>query len=257
MIRYYFGAPGAGKTTMATKEILLYYKRGFWTFANFDCSAADKDCVDLKDLGQWSFPENSYIAIDEAGIDYNNRRWKSFSHEAIKWYKKHRHYLGDLGLVSVFSQGWDDVDKTIRTLTAEYYYLKKIGFFTLKRRLLKDIKCNKDTDYEPRDCFEFVSMWYLILKPIYYVSFLFGIGFVIRFLFPTVDRRFHDIELIFRPKYYKYFDTYEREYLPCPFDLDELAEARKFRAAQKSFSNRIKGILRCCADRLRGIFKRW
>lgn len=248
MIKYYFGAPGAGKTTVAVREVLQYYKCGLFTFTNFGCKCADEDNVNLAGIGEWTFPPNSYIAIDESGIEYNSRAWKKFSAAAIAWYKKHRHHLGESGVISLFSQDWEDSEKTIRLLAEKYYYLKKIGPFTLKRRMFKDIKPD-EVSGEPRPFFKYVSMWYLILKPIYYISYLIPfLGNIFRMITPN----FREIELIFRPFYYKYFDSYECEDLPCPFDVEELLEARK----AKTTSNRIKGILRSCADRVRGVFKR-
>ena len=53
------------------------------------------------------------VIIDEAGIEYNNREFKDFSKKSLYFYKYHRHYQL---AVDVFSQGFDDMDKKIRTL---------------------------------------------------------------------------------------------------------------------------------------------
>ena len=37
------------------------------------------------------------------------------------------------------SQGWDDCDKKIRTLCTEYFFLRRLGPFTLIRRIQKTI----------------------------------------------------------------------------------------------------------------------
>ena len=107
MIVVCFGSPGAGKTTLACREIKKRARYYEYTFANFGCKCADFDNVDLTSLGQWTFPPNSLIQIDEAGIEYNNRKFKTLPQETIKWFKLHRHYKCD---VTVWSQSWDDMD---------------------------------------------------------------------------------------------------------------------------------------------------
>lgn len=211
MITVYFGNPGCGKTTLACREIQRVNKEYAATFANFGCKCATVDDVSLVDLGLWTFPPGSYIAIDEAGIEYNNRKFKSLSQDTIKWFKLHRHYRCD---VSVWSQSWDDMDVTIRRLADRLYYLRKIGPFTVSRRVYKRVTVDKQTE-QIIDGYRMVSMFWLILKPLYYLSFLlFGLGFLLKLVCP-----FDEIQLIYRPRYYKYFDTHEAPELPIPFDL--------------------------------------
>ena len=121
MITVYFGSPGSGKTTMAVRRLLKERKHYENTFANFETSAADYDNVSLLNLGTWTFPPNSLIQVDEAGIEYNNRKFKSLPQETIQWFKLHRHYRCD---VDVWSQSWDDMDITLRRLADRLYYIK-------------------------------------------------------------------------------------------------------------------------------------
>ena len=168
MITVYFGSPGAGKTTMAVREILKQNKRYNYTFANFGCKCADFDDVSLDKLGEWTFPKGSYIAIDEAGIEYNNRKFKSLSQATIQWFKLHRHYCCD---VSVWSQSWEDMDVTLRRLSDRLYYIKKMGPFTLIRRVYKRVTVNKETE-QIIDGYKMLSMLWLVFKPLYYLSYL-------------------------------------------------------------------------------------
>lgn len=242
MISIYFGSPGAGKTTLACREILKANKRYAYTFSNFGCKCADFDDVDLNTLGSWTFPEGSYIAIDEAGIEYNNRKFKSLSQDTIKWFKLHRHYKCDL---SVWSQSWEDMDVTLRRLADRLYYVRKIGPFTLIRRVYKRVTINEETE-QIIDGYKMVSMIYFLLKPLYYASYLaLGLGFVIKVLFP----RFQDVQLVLRRPYYKYFDTHAAPALPVPFDLGKDKH-------KPSFSNPIKGICRKCGNHVRGIIQK-
>lgn len=212
MITVYFGSPGSGKTTMACRELLKAKKYYPATFANFGCNCCDVDEVDLTGLGEWTFPPNSYVAIDEAGIEYNNRKFKSLSQETIKWFKLHRHYLCD---VSVWSQSWDDMDVTIRRLADRLYYIKRLGPFTMIRRVYKRVTVDKQTE-QIIDGYKMVHMLFLLLKPVYYASYLLlGLGFLIKMLFPQFD----EIQLVLRAPYYKYFDTHAAPPLDMPFSI--------------------------------------
>ena len=207
MITVYFGSPGAGKTTMAVRELLRAGKQYPYTFANFGCKCCTKDDVDLSNLGSWTFPRGSYVAIDEAGIEYNNRKFKTLPQETIKWFKLHRHYGCD---VSVWSQSWDDMDVTLRRLATRLFYIKKLGPFTLIRRVYKRVTVDKQTQ-QIIDGYKMVSMIWLLLKPVYYLSYvLLGLGFFLKLVLP-----FDEIKLVLRRPYYKYFDPHAAPQLPC------------------------------------------
>lgn len=239
MISVYFGCPGSGKTTLACREILKAQKDYCYTFANFGCKCADFDDVDLFDLGRWTFPPGSYIAIDEAGIEYNNRKFKSLSQETIKWFKLHRHFQCD---VSVWSQSWDDMDVTLRRLADRLYYIKRIGPFSMLRRVYKRVTVDKETE-QIIDGYKMVNMLFLLLKPVYYLSYAaLGLGFFVKMIFPQFD----EIKLIWRRPYYRYFNTHAAPDLFMPFDLPD----------KPSSSNRIQAMRRSCAALLRRIFSK-
>lgn len=201
MMTLFFGSPGCGKTTYACYLLKRHRKPYKYTFANFGCSCSDYDNVSLESLGKWTFPEKSHVVIDEAGIQYNNRAFKSFPKEAIQWFKLHRHYDVD---VTLLSQSWEDTDITLRRLCDRLYYLKKVGCFTLCRRVYKRVTVDKQTE-QIIDGYKLISPFWLLLKPV---------GFLLPFL--PID----DVTLIYRPRYYKYFDTRERPYLSLPAWLE-------------------------------------
>lgn len=196
MIRLFFGSPGAGKTTLAVALVKRFQRKKKspydYYFLNFDTSIVGASSCDLVGLGEWSFPIHSYISVDEAGIEYNNRQFKSLPLFTIRWLKLHRHYHCDLDF---FSQSWEDTDVTIRRLADEYWYVKKIGPFTLVRRVYKKVTVD-DNSHQIID------------------GFWFG-KFIKRFLpFPFGSRTWY---LIYRPKYYKFFDSYSCPKLPVRY----------------------------------------
>lgn len=194
MIRVFFGSPGVGKTTLCCKFALINKRRNYeHCFLNFPSSVPQCFFYELDGLGEWSYPPNSYIAIDEAGIEYNNRKYKSLPQETISWFKKHRHYRCD---VDVFSQSWDDMDITIRRLAPELWFMSRIGPWTLCRRVYKRVTVDKNTQ-QIIDGYHMASLLWLLIWPLQL-----GWPFCKKFT------------LTFRPFYYKYFDSWSTDSLP-------------------------------------------
>ena len=194
MIRTFFGNPGAGKTTLAVKMALKNRKKYDHVFLNFDHKVKGGFVCNLNGLGEWTFPDNSYICIDEAGIEYNSRAYKALPKHAIAWFKKHRHYKCDH---DVFSQSWEDMDVTIRRLSNELWYIYRIGPWTLSRRIYKRVTVDKNTE-QIIDGYRMASMLWLLIWFLQLDAGLFAPKF----------------KLTFRPFYYKYFDSYSKDNLP-------------------------------------------
>ena len=194
MIRTFFGNPGAGKTTLAVKMALKNRKKYSHVFLNFDHKVKGGYVCNLDRLGEWTFPDNSYICIDEAGIEYNSRAYKALPKPAIAWFKKHRHYKCN---IDVFSQSWEDMDVTLRRLTNELWYIYRIGPFTLSRRIYKRVTVDKNTE-QIIDGYKMASMLWLFVWFLQLDKGLFAPKF----------------KLTFRPFYYKYFDSFSKDNLP-------------------------------------------
>lgn len=202
MINIYFGNPGCGKTTHAVraahkwkkkaqkallcknsrKRMKLLNKLPYDTvYGNFESTELKQS--DLKDLGQWTFPPHSLVLIDEAGIVYNNRKFKSMTQDLIEWFKLHRHYRCD---VYFYSQSWEDMDVTIRRLADNLYYLQRRGPFTLVRKV-KKITMVDEMTHQIIDGYDFIPIWQQLLP------------------YPFKREAF---EIFLRKPYFKYFDSF-------------------------------------------------
>lgn len=119
MIRIFFGSPGAGKTTLI--HFLCRHSNYKHYLTNFD-SKLITDKINPKELGSYSIPPKTKIFIDEAGICFNNRMYKTLDLKVIEYLKKHRHEEVD---IDFFSQSWEDIDITVRRLADELWYIRK------------------------------------------------------------------------------------------------------------------------------------
>lgn len=199
MIRLFFGSPGCGKTTLSVALIYKMQKRKKPLYDRYFCNFSNDlaDECSLVGLGDWTFPERSYIAVDESGIEFNNRKFKAMPQSTIAWLKLHRHYKCDLDF---FSQAWDDSDITIRRLAHELWYVRRLGPVTMVRRVYKRVSVDEQT-HQIIDAFDLGKLLKRFLPP------------------PFGSRTWF---LIWRPKYYKYFDTYEAPPLPVRYQKQEV-----------------------------------
>lgn len=221
MIRIFFGSPGCGKTTTAVrscKKLLKKIRKGKspvkHLYSNFENKLSNQ--VTLVDLGQWTFPENSYVQIDEAGICYNSRKFKSLPQFTIEWFKLHRHFR--IHTIDVFSQSWEDMDVTLRRLADELWYVRRLGPFTMLRRIYKRVGIDEST-HQIIDFYEF--------------------GKILPALLPFPFHR-DNIQIFLRKPYYKYFDSFSKHSLPLgeivkPYDKSSVLKIlnRRFRRVKK------------------------
>lgn len=204
-LNVYFGVPGSGKTTFAAylakqaqKESIViklcrrfpccftnwilngkHWKRKMNVYSNVPISGTYR--VDArKDIGEYLI-EDGKLIIDEAGVEFNSRKYKSFPDKAIYWFKFHRHYGVS---VDVFSQSHEDMDVTLRRLAQNFYVVKKslVPFFVCIRRIRRKVGIDNNT-HQIVDAYSF------------------GV--------PILDTK-----RIFSPPLWKLFNTYDHEPLP-------------------------------------------
>lgn len=179
----YFGSPGCGKTTFLTRMAIKFRKK-YNLFTNFDVNSDDIYSFEKKDIGERSFPEYSLCLFDEGSLNgFDNRDFKTNfkDNNALEYFKLLRHYKNSM----VFgNQGFDELDKKIRTLTNEFWIVKKFWRFSYAIRVFKYTDVDTLT-HQIIDGYKFPSGLKILLFPKY-------------------------CQIIYRPRWYKYFDSFER-----------------------------------------------
>ena len=184
MIRGYFGVPGCGKTTLLTKEgISKKNKKKYENIytINFECSGTTP--ITFSDLGKYKI-KDSLILIDEITMSADNREFKTFPKEIRDFFILHRH----LGCDIIYAtQNFENVDKKIRDLTHDLWYMSKsvvpiLNKFTTAKRIYRNININENTSE--------LTLGYRFCN---FLESIFASNF----------------KIILRSKYYKYFDTWD------------------------------------------------
>lgn len=189
MITCFFGLPGCGKSTMLAKiaaKELRRIKKGKSKYKRVFCNYYIKGCYKLRfsDLGQYDVSD-SLILLDEITLDADSRKFKDFAEHSKQFFILHRKYGCDVVYVT---QQYDAVDRKIRELTSDLYYMKRAAFLTYATRIYRCITITQDGDIKMG--YRFPSLPQIVFHPRYNLMFC------------------------FRRRYFKFFDSFEAPSLP-------------------------------------------
>ena len=182
MIKAYFGVPGCGKSTILVREYKKN-KRRYDHIYTINIQIRGVQMISKEDLEKYKF-KNTLILWDEITMDADNREFKTFSKELRDFFLLHRH----LGCDIIYAtQNFENVDKKVRDLTSELWYMSKsvvpfLKSFTSAKRIYRSININEHTSE--------LTLGYRFCN---FIESLFVSNF----------------KLVFRPIYYKYFDTHD------------------------------------------------
>lgn len=183
---YLVGDKGVGKTTILAMFAKMFMKR-HKVYSNVAIKGTF--LYKIEDFGAKAFPPESVILLDEAGIEFNSRAYKTLNKKIIKYLKLQRHYRN---MLIISSQTYNDADKVIRDSASYLFYLKKYGSFTIGKRIINE----------------------LVLVPAQNGQQGY-MGFDLHF---TGMLRAGSRLICYRPKYYKMFDTYALDEELPPID---------------------------------------
>lgn len=127
-VKLFFGLPGAGKTTMMAyfaKNAVKKRSPYSYVYSNVALSIPGVVHIDNSCVGKYQLT-NCLLLLDEATLFADSRDYKNFSKSLVQFFLLHRHYKCDIIL---FTQQWDGVDKKIRVITDRVYYVYKSALF--------------------------------------------------------------------------------------------------------------------------------
>lgn len=200
MIVIYYGKPRSGKTTAlarivkrnnikrAVSRVLPFMSRFLRPYSNIYCtdsSMKHTTYISYENLGRWRPEDHSAFILAEAGIGLNNRNWKALSDDAKELFAMHGHANCDIYADSQTV----DIDITLRERAEKFYSVRKIGRsqFSLLIPIDFDIDVN-DVTQKIEECYQRAR----------------GLKMVFLILFGR-------IKIMYRPLYYKYFDSWKWE----------------------------------------------
>lgn len=208
MIKGYFGVPGCGKSTTLVKE----YRKNRKIYDNIysvNIEIKGVKQITKEDVRKYRF-KKALILWDEITLDYDNRNFKEFTKEDKEFWLLHRH----MGVDIIYAtQNYENVDKKIRDLTIELWYMQKsvvplFRGFTTTKRIYRNININENTSE--------LTLGYRFCNRIE------GI-FVSNF------------KIIYRRKYYKYFNS---------FDELQLKERKQYEERNDNVTDNIIGNIK-------------
>ena len=192
MITGFFGVPRVGKNTILTmiaQRELALMKKGKSKYKHIYTDFYCKGCEKFKysDFRKYK-AYNSLFLIEEMGLNADGRKFKDFSVEERNWFALHGHVECD---IIYATHDYSDVDKKIRDKTEELWYLTKscvpfLRNFTVATRIFRTIAINEYTS-ELINGYRFST---------------------------TLEKIFSRVRMIvYRPTWYKYFDSHSEEEL--------------------------------------------
>lgn len=163
-----FGYCGSGKSTYLCSLARKGLKRGLKVYSNIPI----KGCYmfnPINDLGRYNLndsPDDCLILWDEAGVSANNRQWKNFPKEAIAFLNQHRHYHCQ---IFIFSQTYNNIDISLRNLCQDVHFIRRgiFGFSTIT--ILS--RCIDIINGEITDSYQPLKFKHLLFRPLYYKYF--------------------------------------------------------------------------------------
>ena len=151
MITCFFGVPRVGKNTMLTMIAQRELKKMAKGKSKYKHIYTDFYCEGCEQFSFYDFKHfkayDSLFLSEEMGLDADNRDFKNFPVEIRDWFVLHGHFHCD---IIYATQDYSNVDKKIRQLTEELWYLEKscvpfICEFTTAKRIFRTIAINELT----------------------------------------------------------------------------------------------------------------
>lgn len=92
-LTFIFGKKGSGKSCLMIHEMKRYLKRGWTVYTDMqDCRLDGVRIIDADALKSFTPEQNSFLALEEVGITFDNRNFKNFDNGFRDFFKFQRKY---------------------------------------------------------------------------------------------------------------------------------------------------------------------
>lgn len=157
---YIFGKKGSGKSTYMVKQMLKYRKRGWAIYTDIqDCIVPGVRIITAADLDVFAPSQHSALFLDEVGISFDNRAFKSFPVGVRDFFKFQRKYK----VVCFQNSQSYDVDKKIRDCVDGMLLQSSIAdCIGLSRPIVKTVTLTApsgDSESKPAEALKFAPVW--------------------------------------------------------------------------------------------------
>lgn len=202
---YIFGKKGSGKSLFMVKFMLRYIRKGFTVYTDIaDVNIPGIRIINAKDLDKFRPEENSVLFLDEVGITFDNRKFKTFTDGMRDYFKFQRKYKC---IVYMNSQSFD-VDKKIRDLIDGFFLAQSFGnvislYRPIKRKVAL-VEATSQGESRVADNLTFAPIW--------------------------------EWKFIYMPNYFKYFNSFEapeRELIPYSEIPGKIKNEKTLKSIQK------------------------
>lgn len=138
-----FGKKGSGKSTYLVKLARKHLKKGWIVYTNMEeLFMPGVRHFEIKHLGDFVPEAHSLLILDEVGMIWDNRDYKTFKPQVRDFFKLQRHYHVK---VYMASQTFD-VDKKLRDLCdGMYLHSNFVRVFTLGKRITRRVVITEST----------------------------------------------------------------------------------------------------------------
>lgn len=198
MLSIFFGLPRAGKTTLIVKRALMFARQGRNVYTNVRITLpASGPRARLRERIHYINPDwlgvycmrDGVVLLDEGSIYMDSRAYKTMRKSMSDFLFIHGHWKLD---IEIYTQRYNGVDVKARSLCERCYYVRKSKLLPWVTRYVPisyKLIVPKAGDPQPGEIIEGYQQlpWYV---------------------------RLFAGHTVFRPLYYKYFDSYEVPFLP-------------------------------------------
>lgn len=171
---FIFGKKGSGKSTYMVKQMLKHQKRGWAIYTDMaSCTIPGVRIVSAVDLKTFICPPRSCLFLEEVGITFNNRNFKSFDPGYIELMK----YLRQYKIKCYMNSQAFDVDKKIRDTTDSMLLITSIlDCISIVRPVIRSVTLtepNGESESRIADKLRFAKIWnwQFVLMPRYHKWF--------------------------------------------------------------------------------------